>query len=293
MQNRDMADGNSKEKVMLVTGATGGIGFVTARELARAGTIVVGVGRSAERCSAAEQEIRRATGNPNVTYLLADLSSQADIRRLFDQFKERYHRLDVLVNNAGGYFVKHQLSPDGIELSLAINHLSYFLLTNLLVDLLKASAPSRVVSVSSGAHLAAHLDFNDLQNQRRYQGFKVYGQTKLMNLLFTYELARRMQGSGVTANALHPGFVATNFAKNNGGFMKFGMGLAKFVALTPERGAATTIYLATSPEVEGVSGKYFNHKKAVSSSSQSYDLDAARRLWQISAEMTGMQEAVQ
>ena len=274
-------------KVCLVTGATSGIGKVAARELARKGATVVGVGRSAEKCTAVAESIRSQTGGPTPDFLLADLSSMAQVSALAETFKSRYSRLDVLVNNAGGYFATRQVTADGYELTFALNHLAYFLLTNLLLALLKTSAPARIVSVSSGAHFGSQMDFDDLQGQRHYNGWPAYSRSKLANLLFTYELSRKLEGSGVTANALHPGFVASNFALNNAralaGVVKV---VQKLVARTPEKGAETVIYLATSPEVEGVSGKYFVDCKPVRSSDASYDELAARKLWQVSEELT-------
>jgi NAD(P)-dependent dehydrogenase (short-subunit alcohol dehydrogenase family) len=177
---------------------------------------------------------------------------------------------------------------DGLEMTFALNHLSYFLLTNMLLDILKASAPARIVNVSSGANFGGRIQFDDLQLKKGYSGFRAYSQSKLMNVLFTYELARRLEGSDVTANALHPGFVATNFGRSNGGLFNWIFRLVMVGALTPEKGAETSIYLASSPEVEGISGKYFDNKKAVHSASASYDQDTARRLWEISLALTGL-----
>jgi NAD(P)-dependent dehydrogenase (short-subunit alcohol dehydrogenase family) len=274
-------------KVCLVTGATAGIGAVTARTLAQGGATVVLVGRSRERCEATTARIRQETGNPAVAYLLADLSSQAEIRRLAQEFQHQQQRLDVLVNNAGGVFLRRQESVDGIEMTFALNHLGYFLLTNLLLDVLKASGPARVVSVASDAHRRLQgMDFDDLQGRNRYSGIRAYCQSKLANVLFTYELARRLGGTGVTANALHPGFVASNFFAGKGWMGLLVNVSAKVFAISPEEGAKTSIYLATSPEVEGVTGKYFVKEQAVKSSSASEDEVAARRLWEVSEEMT-------
>jgi NAD(P)-dependent dehydrogenase (short-subunit alcohol dehydrogenase family) len=213
---------------------------------------------------------------------------QAEVRKLADAFRERYQRLDVLVNNAGAIFMSRQVSRDGLEMTFALNHLGYFLLTNLLLDLLIASAPARVVNVSSGAHLGGKINFADLQLERSYTGFGAYSQSKLANVLFTYELARRLQGTGVTVNALHPGFVATNFGRSNGGlFDPLFRLIQRFGALTPEKGAETTVYLAVSPEVEGVTGKYFANCKPAASSALSNDETTARRLWEVSEQLTG------
>jgi len=278
------------DKVCLVTGATAGIGAVTARELARMGATVVGVSRNPDKCATVGERVKTETGNPQVEFLSADLSSQAQVRRLAEAFKHKYDRLDALVNNAGAYYFTRQECVDGIELSFALNHLGYFLLTNLLLDLIKASAPARIVNVSSNAHHVAKINFADPEGRRRYSGWAAYGQSKLANLLFTYELARRLEGTGVTANALHPGFVASSFAHNNGWLVAWGTKFAqKLAGRTPEEGARTVIYLATSPEVEGVTGKYFVDEKAVASSPASYDVAVAKRLWGVSEQMTGLQ----
>jgi NAD(P)-dependent dehydrogenase (short-subunit alcohol dehydrogenase family) len=273
-----------------VTGATAGIGLVTAGALAQRGATVCIVGRSRERSAAAVRQIQSQAGNQAVEFLLGDLSSQPDIRRLAQEFQERHARLDVLVNNAGGMFLIRQESVDGIEMTLALNHLAYFLLTNLLLDLLKSSAPARVVSVSSQAHrFVSGLDFDDLEHRKSYRGFRVYGESKLANVLFSAELARRLAGTGVTSNALHPGFVASNFFAAPGMKPLLGrlMALsARFVAISPEEGAKTSIYLAASPAVEGVTGKYFEKQKQVTLSRAAQDETAARRLWDVSAELT-------
>lgn len=274
----------------MVTGATSGIGAVTARVLAEKGATVVVVGRNAEKCQATANHIKQQTGNPKVEFLLADLSVQEAIRQLAEQFQSRYQRLDVLVNNAGGFFLTRQQSADGLEMTFALNHLGYFLLTNLLLDRLKASAPARIVNVSSDAHHGTKINFDDLQSRQRYAPMQVYGQSKLANLLFTYELARRLEGTGVTANALHPGFVATNLAANNGWLARLFLPLVHLFAISAEAGAQTSIYLATSPEVERVTGQYFVNKQPVRSSPESYDRSAASRLWQVSAELTGLPE---
>ena len=281
----------TKEKIVFVTGATSGIGAVTAHRLAGSGATVVMVGRDREKTDRVANEIRQKSRNSKVIYLVGDLSSQKDVRRLADEFKSHFDHLDVLVNNAGAVFLSRHETVDGIEMTFALNHLNYFLLTNLLSDVLMASAPARVVNVSSAAHNGARLNFDDLENKKGYNGMRVYGQSKLANVLFTYELARRMEGKGVTANALHPGFVASNFAKNNLGFLKPLISLVQLGAISPEEGAQTSFYLATSPEVEGVSGKYFVKQKAVPSSPASYDEDSARRLWEISEQMTGLSAA--
>ncbi len=278
-----------KDKVCLVTGATAGLGKATARQLARQGATVIVVGRDPEKSRATVNEIKQQTGNPNVESMLADLSVQKEVRALAEQFKSKYQSLNVLVNNAGAIFLRHQESADGIEMTFALNHLNYFLLTNLLLDTLKASAPARIINVSSRAHVRVPgLNFDDLQNRKGYAGQQVYGQSKLANVLFTYELARRLEGTRITVNALHPGFVATRFATNNGVLARLARPLLDLFAISVEEGTQTMVYLATSPEVEGMTGKYFYRQQAIPSSPASYDEAAARRLWDVTAMMTGL-----
>jgi NAD(P)-dependent dehydrogenase (short-subunit alcohol dehydrogenase family) len=277
-----------KDKFCLVTGATSGIGLVTARELARLGATVVLMGRSRERGEATREEIVAQTGNKNVELILADFASLASVRAGAEEFLARYNRLDVLVNNAGIFSGERRLSTDGYELTFAVNHLAPFLLTNLLLDTLKASAPARIVTVSSGAHTAGRGNFEDVRAERGYNGFPIYAESKLANVLFTYELARRLEGSGVTANCLHPGAVRTNFAGDSQGFFAFAFSLVRPFLLSPEQGAQTSIFLAASPEVEGVNGKYFANRRAQTSSSVSYDRTLQERLWTMSEELTGM-----
>ena len=277
-------------KVILITGATDGIGRVTAEALAKKGARVVLVGRNPEKTRSVVSEIKNNTHNEQVDYMLADLSNQAEVRALAQAFKDRYDRLDVLINNAGALFMSRQTSADGYEMTFALNHLAYFLLTNLLLDLLIKSAPARIVNVSSAAHVASKLNFEDLQNEHGFTGWRAYAQSKLANLYFTYELARRLEGTGVTVNALHPGFVASNFGKSNGSIFRPLFSLFQIGAISPEKGAETEIYLAASPDVAGVTGKYFSNKKQVSSSSVSYDQEAAQRLWDASLALTGLSE---
>lgn len=277
-------------KVVFITGATNGIGKVTALELAKKGATVVIVGRDAEKTETTVQEIRAASHNDKVEYLLADLSSISEVRRLAEEFKQKYPRLDVLINNAGMYFATREETVDGYERTFALNHLAYFLLTNLLLEVLKSSAPSRIINVSSAAHRTAVLDFNDLQSKNYgMAGFRAYGLSKLANIMFTYKLARMLKGSGVTVNALHPGGVNTGFGKNNGGLMKLAMNIFGSFSLTPEQGAETSIYLASSPQVEGVSGEYFYQCKPIRSTEISYDEAAQDKLWEISKQMTGLE----
>lgn len=265
-------------KICLITGATDGVGKVTAITLAQAGATVIGVGRNPQKIKATLAEAGSTTGS--LEFMTADLSSQAEVRNLADEFKRKYDRLHVLVNNAGALFTSYRETVDGIEMTFALNHLSYFLLTNLLLDTIRASAPARIINVASNAHEGNTIDFEDLQLKRGYREWTAYGASKLANILFTYELARRLQGTGVTVNAVHPGFVNTNFQR--------AAGLNMRGPLTPEEGADTQIWLAQSPEVEGVTGKYFVRRRDTRSSDFSYDQAVARRLWEISAEMTGL-----
>ena len=272
----------------MVTGATAGIGEVTAQAIAQMDANVILVGRSQQKCIDTVTRIKEKTGNSSVEYLLADLSSQAQIRTLAEEFHNQHNRLDVLVNNAGGAFVRRQESVDGIEMTFALNHLNYFLLTYLLLDTLKASSPSRIVNVSSNSHYGASINFADLEGKRKYWWNTAYGQSKLANVMFTYELARRLEGTSVTINALNPGFVATDIGKNNGWYTRLVLWFLRLWALTPQEGARTNVYLASSPEVSDITGKYFFKEKQVKSDPASYDAETARRLWEVSAEMVGI-----
>jgi NAD(P)-dependent dehydrogenase (short-subunit alcohol dehydrogenase family) len=278
-----------KNKICVVTGATAGIGKATARALAEQGAQVVVVGRNADKCKATIAEIKVQTGNTNVDFALADLSSQRDVRRLADELRSRYSRIDILVNNAGAFFDKRRESADGIEMTFALNHLNYFLLTNLLLDALKAAPAARVVNVSSAAHWMGWrgIDFDDIEGKKRYNGWVAYGQSKLANVMFTYELARRLQGTSVTVNVLHPGTVRTNFGRTDGN-RSLPTPLRKMIDLFLigiEEGAKTSIYLASSPDVERVTGQYFVNCKPASTSSVSKDKAAGERLWMLSEEM--------
>ena len=284
---------NMSGKICLVTGATNGIGKAAAQALAQIGATVVIVGRSAAKTVQVVEEIRAASGNKNVDSLLADLSSQQEVRRLADEFKSKYPHLHVLLNNAGGTFTTRQLSVDGIEMTFAFNHLAYFLLTNLLLDTIKASTPARIINVSSDVHSSGKIDFDNLQGERSYSSFGPYGNSKLANILFTTELARRLEGTGVTGNALHPGLTSTGFGKNNPGFLMKIMGvLVPLIARSPEKGAATSIYLASSPEVQSITGKYFVDCKVTQPAPQATDMAVARKLWDVSAEMVHLADAV-
>ena len=265
-------------KICLVTGATDGVGKVTALTLARSGATVIGVGRSQPKIDATLAQAGHPPGS--LEFLTADLSSQAQVRALAAEFQRKYSRLDVLVNNAGALFTSYRESADGIEMTFALNHLAYFLLTNLLIDSLTASAPARIINISSNAHSGSSIAFDDLNGRQNYDGWTAYGASKLANLLFTYELARRLTGTRVTVNAVHPGFVNTNFQR--------AAGLNMRGPLTPEDGADTQLWLATAPEVQAVTGKYFVRREETRSSDASYDRTAARRLWDASAKLTGL-----
>jgi NAD(P)-dependent dehydrogenase (short-subunit alcohol dehydrogenase family) len=280
-----------ESKVVLITGGTSGIGRAAATALAAMGAEVVVTGRSRERGELAVEEIRDTSGNARVSLMLADLAVQAEVRGLAEEFRERYDRLDVLVNNAGIIQSKRTETPDGIELTLAVNHLAPFLLTNLLLDLLKKSAPSRIITVSSEARRGAKIDFEDLQSERRYRPFKVYGMTKLANILFTYELAERLEGTGVVANSLHPGGVNTNFGNNNRSFGTLIFRAFKPFMRTPEQGADTVVYLAVSPEAGKMTGRYLTDRKVVFSIEDPHDEVVQKRLWEVSEALTNLEGA--
>jgi retinol dehydrogenase-14 len=281
MDSRDSASGGMHGKVVMVTGANAGIGKEISLALAGMGATLVMVSRDRERGEAARNDVIASTANQQVELQLADLSSQESIRTLTHRFEATHDRLDVLVNNAGMSLPKRHETVDGIETVFATNHLGPFLLTNLLLPVLKASAPSRVVTVSSGVQSMAKIDFADLQATRSYSEIRSYNQSKLANLMFSYELARRLEGTGVTANAVEPGFIKTNLK------VPFPFSIFSFMRGNAAEGAKPSVYLASSPEVDGVSGKFFNNKGvATQSSKDSYDEDAAKRLWQMSAELT-------
>ena len=282
-------NGGMEGEVALITGGTSGIGKATATALAAMGAEVVVSGRSKERGEAAVEEIRDQSGNEKVSLVPADLAVQAEVRGLAQAFKERHDRLDVLVNNAGIIQSKRTETPDGIELTLAVNHLAPFLLTNLLLGLLKESAPSRIITVSSEARRGAEIDFDDLQSERRYRAFQVYGMTKLANILFTYELAERLEGTGVVANCLHPGSVNTNFANNNRSPGTLLFRAFKPFMRTPEQGADTVVYLAVSPETGEMTGRYLTDRRVISSYEEPHDVLAQKRLWEVSEELTNLE----
>lgn len=273
-------------RTVLLTGATSGIGRAASMALAGMGARMVLVGRNKSRLASVVGEISAAGGTADA--LPADLSSMGEVRALASEFLEKYDRLDVLVNNAGLVIGQRELTADGYEHTFALDHLAPFLLTNLLMGRLKASVPSRVVTVSSTAHRLGRMHFDDIMLERGYGPLKAYAQAKLANVMFTYELSRRLGGTGVSANCLHPGLVRTNFARGIG--TRFGavMGVLRPFMIGPEAGARTTVYLASSPEVEGVTGRYFVRQKEARSSPSSCDKEGQRRLWEISAELTGL-----
>jgi len=277
----------------MVTGATSGIGLETAKALAQKGATVILVGRSQEKGINTVNLIKKATGNPVVEFMQADLSSQNQIRQLAQRFKERFSRLDVLVNNVGGYFLNHQMSADGIELTFALNYLGIFILTHLLQDMLIESAPARVVNVTSAMYKNGKIHFDNLNLEGEYLfGVAGYGQAKLALVLFTAELARRLEDKGVTVNTLHPGFVGTRIWEKGGCLLRWlgilSRPLIKLMMITPEEGAETSIYLASSPEVAEVTGKYFENKKIMGEAGVGYDEETIQRLWKISAEMVNL-----
>jgi len=274
-------------KICLITGGSDGIGYAASRELARMGARVIIVGRNSAKTEAAVQQIIADTDNPAVECLLADLSSQREVRRVAAEAMELTPYLDVLLNNAGAIFLSDRRSAEGIEMTFALNHLSYFLLTSLLLEHLRKAPRARIVNVSSCAHESpGTFRLEDLPNPASNGGYAAYKRSKLCNVLFTYELARRLEGEKITVNALHPGLVRTNIARNNGlpgRVVNFFIGVR---GVTPDRGAETPVYLAASPEAENVTGKYFVDCRPVPSSGMSYDADLAARLWDVSASLT-------
>lgn len=282
MASSNQADVDLSGKTIIVTGANSGIGKFAVRGLAKMGASVIMVARSRERGEKALQEVKTASASNNVRLMLCDLSSQVSIREFAAAFESENDRLDVLLNNAGANYFKRHESVDGLELTFSLNHMGYFVLTNLLLNIIKASAPARIINVSSDEHRVDRIAFDDLQREQDY-GVKVYAETKLMNVLFTYELARRLEGTGVTVNTMHPGFTRTNFGRRDNGLLgKFFVPVARLFGRSPERGAETAIYLASSPEVEGVTAKYFVDKQAVPTADLSYDEAVQARMWDVS-----------
>ncbi len=284
-------------KRVLITGATNGIGKQAALEIAKLGAEVIIVGRDEVKTRKVCRDIKTASGNSQVDLLVADLSSMEEVRRIADEFRAKYQRLDVLLNNAGASFSQFQTSADGYEMTFALNHFSYYLLSNLLLDILQLTArehgEARIINVSSSAHrgaaLPADLSLDDLRDKSKFGSFRNYGASKLANLLFTYELARRLEETDVTVNALHPGFVNTGLGHNMTGPMLIFLKLMqKLIGRSPEKGAETLVYLACSPEAEGINGKYWQDKQQAASNQISYDLQRQRNLWEISAAASGV-----
>jgi NAD(P)-dependent dehydrogenase (short-subunit alcohol dehydrogenase family) len=273
-------------KVCIITGATDGIGKEVALNLAKMGFTLGLVGRNAKKISATESEIKATADNENITFFNADLSSMDQVRQLALEIQAKYNRIDVLLNNAGAYFTDYGKTDEGFENTFALNHLSYFLFTDLLLDTIKVSPQSRIVNVASNAHLNTNLDFENLQGFNGYKGWPAYCKSKLCNVMFTYELARRLEGSGTTANCLHPGFVHTNFGNNNKTSVRMSLTAAKALgAINVKKGAQTSIYLASSAEVDGVSGQYFSKCRPKTSSPQSQVLVDQQRLWSITEQL--------
>ena len=282
---------NMKNKVVVITGATSGIGQVAAEKLAAMGARIVQVARDKQRGQAAITRLNQISPGISHTIYYADLSRLAEMKRVAAEIAQAEPRIDVLMNNAGAMFGTRQLTEDGLERTFALNHLSYFVMTQGLRDRLAASAPARVVNTASDAHTSGTVDFDDLQSEKTYRpnlkdwvryggpAFKVYARSKLMNILYTRELARKLAGTGVTANSLHPGFVATRFGDQTGGLIGFGVGIAKRFALTPEQGAETLVYLASSPDVAAMTGEYFHKCRPAIPSKEAQDDDKAQRLW--------------
>ncbi len=279
---------NLRGRICVITGATSGIGKATAAALASMGARLFLVARNRAKADEAAAEIRAKTPSCEIEIFIADLASQEEIRRVAGEILATGQPIHLLVNNAGVVNLQRKLTVDGIEEVFAVNHLGYFLFTLLLLDRIKASAPARIVNVASEAHKFSGINFDDLGGERAYKSMRIYGQSKMANIMFTYELARRLEGSGVTVNCLHPGAVSTGLGVNNGAFAKVLIGFLQLFFKTPEQGAATSIYLASSPAVEGVSGKYFDKCRERRSSKASYDEAVQKRLWELSAKMTGV-----
>lgn len=276
---------NLSGKTIVITGGTSGIGRITAEKLSAFGATVIITSRDASRGRAVADQIIHATDNSNVHMIQCDLADLSSVRRFAEALLTRFPAIHVLINNAGTWEMTRKTSVDGYELNMATNHLGPFLLTNLLLDCLKKSAPSRIITVASSAHKSAHLNFKDLHLEKSFGWFRGYSQSKLMNVLFTRSLDARLTGTEVTANCLHPGLVRTSIFKNMNSFNRFFM---SFIATSPEKGAETSVYLATSDEVANISGKYFSDKKVISSSPESCNMEVAEKLWGISEQLAGL-----
>jgi NAD(P)-dependent dehydrogenase (short-subunit alcohol dehydrogenase family) len=284
-----MSGGNMTGKTVVITGATSGLGLVAAGRLAELGARLILVARNRAKAEAMVRHLREKHPDLEARLLVADLSSLGDMRKLAAALPQAAPRIDVLINNAGAIFTRRETTADGLERTFALNHMAYFLLTLLLLDRLKANAPMRIVNVASEAHRNAMLDFDDLQTAKNYSGWLAYRRSKLANILFTSELARRLKGTGITANCLHPGFVATSFGDNNGGPFRFALGLAKrFMAIGPQQGGETLVYAASAPEISSLSGVYFDKNRPREPSPAAQDFDAAKRLWQASEKLASL-----
>src|SRR2546428_5176792 len=287
MQNENVPDRTTmKDKVVMITGANSGIGKAATLALAKMGATIVMVARNAEKGEAARSEIIRESQNNSIDLLLADLSSLESVRQLATEFQKKYPKLHILINNAGLFNQRRHVTTDGYENTFATNYLAAFLLTNLQLEQLKASAPSRIINVSSVGHYKGHINFDDLNLEKEYGGWKAYGQSKLALVLFTHELAKKLQGTGVTVNAVHPGTVATNIWTRPFGPVGFIMALPKLFMTSPEKGAETIVYLASSPDAKGLNGEYVEKLKVKKSSDESYNEEIAQRLWDVSAKLT-------
>jgi NAD(P)-dependent dehydrogenase (short-subunit alcohol dehydrogenase family) len=274
-----------KGKICMITGANSGIGKATAIGLAKMGATIVMVSRNKMRGEKALEDIKKDCGNGGVDLMLADLSKQKEVVQLVKDFKEKYQELHVLINNAGVNLSKRVLTEDGIETTFAINYLAPFLLCNLLLDILQKSGPSRILNVASSVQ-AKSINFENLNGEKHYRQLNAYGQSKLAMVLFTYEFARKIEGTGVTVNCLHPGYVKTNMVRKFRKFVKYFYPLIGLFMRSPKKGAKTSIYLASSPEVEGISGKYFKKRKLEKSVEASYDEELAKRVWDVSVDLT-------
>ena len=274
-------------KVVMITGANSGIGKETAIELAKMGANIVMVCRSRERGEKALEKIKEMANSEKIELLIADLADQSSIRKMVERFKKSHDKLHVLINNAGVMLSKRTTTPEGYERTFAINHLGHFLLTNLVLDMLKASSPARIINVSSSAHKFAKLNFDDIDNEHKFSGFRTYANSKLFNILFSYELARRLEGTEVTVNALHPGVIRTNLGKDNTNkLIRLLSTIFRLFMMSSKKGARTTVYLANSPDVENVNGKYFVNRKQKKSSKISFEQTLQNKLWEISANLT-------
>ncbi|MDG6904511.1 MAG: SDR family oxidoreductase [Nitrososphaerota archaeon] len=271
-------------KTCVVTGANSGIGYVTARELARMGAKIILVCRNQSKCEVARDSIKKATGNESVESEIADLASFGSVRKLAQRLQQSYEKIHILVNNAGLIIGKRMLTEDGLETTFQVNYASHFLLTYLLLNTMKESAPSRIINVSSAAHFSGYMDFDDLQKEKSYSAMRSYCQSKLAQVLFTYELADRLNGTSVTVNCVHPGAVRTNWG-DEAGALGIGIRIARPFMLSPEKGAQTTVYAAISPDLDEISGKYFAKRKEARTSKESYDVDERKKLWDISLKL--------